>query len=43
MQDAYSGALNNFRVAGASDRIHLQSPKREGEDAAIYYRDLLEP
>jgi cephalosporin-C deacetylase-like acetyl esterase len=43
VQDAYSGALNNFRLAGAPDRIHLQPPKREGEDAATYYRGLLEP
>ena len=43
VQDTYNAALNTFRLAGAPGRIRLHSPKREGEDAATYYRDLLEP
>ncbi len=41
-KETYSRAVNTFRMAGAPDRIRMAAPKREDEDAASYYKSLLE-
>src|SRR5436853_7044304 len=41
LQESYSSAVKVFGMAEAPDGIRLLPARRDGEDAARYYRDLL--